>query len=143
MTTDRSIATDSTGPPVTSSDRYSTGNESAVTSQVNGAELVMENNGYPPFTEPHCTRVRRRVARSPKRCSETALWEGHPIGPGDVYLEWTEFPGGESGYADHAGHPVRMAECADCARRYGRAALLDSLARATAPDAPSRSVGKP
>lgn len=75
---------------------------------------------YPPFVEPPNTSVRRRVARTPKRCGE------HPIKRGDVYLEWTEFPGGEAGYADHAGHPVRMAECADCARRYGRAALLEA-----------------
>ena len=43
------------------------------------------------------------------------------IQPGDYYLMHTEFPGGDAGYADAAGHPVRMAECAECATRYGRA----------------------
>ncbi len=42
-----------------------------------------------------------------------------PIRPGDVYLEVTELPGGESGYADSAGHPVRMAVCASCACTHG------------------------
>jgi hypothetical protein len=46
------------------------------------------------------------------------------IQPGDLYIEWTEFPGGESGYADGAGHPVRMAECRECAERYGRGPLI-------------------
>ena len=77
------------------------------------------SGGYPPFVEPPCTRVVRRVARTPRNGC-------HPIKPGDAYLEWTEFPGGEAGYADYAGHPVRMAECGECARRYGRAALLDA-----------------
>lgn len=88
------------------------------------AQDSTDRNGYPPFVTPHHTRVVRRVARTPKRCSETWLFAGHPIKPGEVYLEWTEFPGGEAGYADSAGHPVRMAECADCATRYGRADLL-------------------
>lgn len=48
------------------------------------------------------------------------------IQPGDLYIEHTEFPGGESGYADGAGHPVRMAECRTCAERYGRKPLIDA-----------------
>lgn len=46
------------------------------------------------------------------------------IKPGDLYIEWTEFPGGDAGYADAAGHPVRMAECRRCAERYGRGKLI-------------------
>lgn len=75
------------------------------------------DGGYPLFQTPANTRVVRRVAR-------TQRYGCHVIKPGEVYLEWTEFPGGEAGYADYAGHPVRMAECADCASRYGRADLL-------------------
>lgn len=48
----------------------------------------------------------------------------HPIQRGELYVEHTEFPGGESGYADAAGHPVRMAECRACAERYGRGNLI-------------------
>jgi hypothetical protein len=47
------------------------------------------------------------------------------IQPGDVYLEHTEFPGDDMGWASAAGHPVRHAECAACATRYGRAHLLN------------------
>jgi len=42
-----------------------------------------------------------------------------PIHAGDVYLEVTELPGGESGYADDAGHPVRMVVCVGCACKSG------------------------
>lgn len=49
-----------------------------------------------------------------------------PIQPGELYIEHTEFPGGDSGYADGAGHPVRMAECSACAERYGRGHLFDA-----------------
>lgn len=47
-----------------------------------------------------------------------------PIRPGELYVEHKEFPGGEAGYADYAGHPVRMAECRACAERYGRGHLF-------------------
>ncbi|PJE24754.1 MAG: hypothetical protein CK431_04475 [Mycobacterium sp.] len=50
----------------------------------------------------------------------------HVIQPGELYIEWTEFPGGEAGYADMAGHPVRMAECRSCAERYGRGDLIEA-----------------
>jgi hypothetical protein len=50
------------------------------------------------------------------------------ISPGDRYLEHVEFPGGEGGYADSAGHPVRGAECGSCARLRGRGELLDGKA---------------
>ena len=62
------------------------------------------------------TVYRRRVARK--------AWPGcggycRTIQPGEVYLEVTELPGGESGFADSAGRPVRMAVCAPCAMRHG------------------------
>ncbi|MBB3752680.1 hypothetical protein FHT44_005192 [Mycolicibacterium sp. BK634] len=43
-----------------------------------------------------------------------------------MYIEHTIFPGADSGYADTAGHPVRMAECRGCAERYGRGHLIAS-----------------
>jgi hypothetical protein len=49
-----------------------------------------------------------------------------PIQPGDLYIEHTEFPGGEAEWANSAGHPVRMAECRTCAERYGRGHLIDA-----------------
>lgn len=68
------------------------------------------------------TTARRRVARKPHPCS----WgDCRTITPGEVYIEHTEYPGGDyTEYADTAGHPVRIAECADCATRYGRADVL-------------------
>jgi len=45
------------------------------------------------------------TARKPHRCN----WCGGLIVPGEQYVVATEFPGGEAGYADAAGHPVRMA----------------------------------
>jgi hypothetical protein len=63
--------------------------------------------------------TRRRVARKWRHCAS-----GHPIAPGQVYLEHKSFPGSDDGWGDAAGHPVRMAECADCATRYGRADAL-------------------
>ncbi|HEY9251573.1 MAG TPA: hypothetical protein VIP06_02860 [Nocardioides sp.] len=49
---------------------------------------------------------------------------GGVIRPGERYLMHVELPGGEAGYADSAGHPVQMAECARCATRDGRGELL-------------------
>ena len=46
------------------------------------------------------------------------------IQPGEYYIVHTEFPGGDAGYADSAGHPVRMAECSDCATRYDRGHMI-------------------
>lgn len=63
-----------------------------------------------------------RKAWAARRCG----WTSHPIKPGDVYLMHTEFPGGDAGYADAAGHPVNMPECADCATRYGRGDLIQA-----------------
>ena len=74
----------------------------------------------------HCTTAERRVARHVRICGASASYciGAGRIQPGEVSLMHTEFPGGESGYADAAGRPVRMAECVACATRYGRAALL-------------------
>ncbi|MFV8173774.1 hypothetical protein [Mycolicibacterium peregrinum] len=64
------------------------------------------------------TTMRVRRARKARRgcCG--------PIQPGEFYIEHTEFPGGESGYANAAGHPVRLAENRACAERYGRGPLI-------------------
>ena len=68
-----------------------------------------------------CVRTRVRRARKPRpACGGYCP----TIKPGDYYIEWTEFPGGEAGFADAAGHPVRMAECRSCAERYGRGHLF-------------------
>ena len=75
----------------------------------------------------HCATARPRTARKPHHCLSC-----YPlrltIAIGDRYLEHKEFPGGESGYADSAKHPVRAAECEVCARRNGRGDLLDGAA---------------
>ena len=57
------------------------------------------------------TTSRRRVARKVHAACGGCC---PPIQPGEVYLEAVEFPGGESGYATTAGHPVRMRVCAGC-----------------------------
>ncbi len=63
----------------------------------------------------------RRVARKTHLCS----WgDCRSIQQGEVYLVHTSFPGHDAGYADAAGHPVRIAECSECAARYGRSDLL-------------------
>lgn len=66
--------------------------------------------------DPHFREKARRARKTRYGC--------HVIAAGDLYIEHTEFPGGEAGYADAAGHPVRMAECRACAERYGRGHLL-------------------
>ncbi|MGW4325419.1 hypothetical protein ACWEKR_05955 [Nocardia sp. NPDC004573] len=60
-----------------------------------------------------CLRRARKVRRG---C--------HPIKVGEHYLEFTDFPGSDLGFADAAGHPVRLAECRACAERYGRGHLF-------------------
>jgi hypothetical protein len=59
----------------------------------------------------------RRIARKPRACAGYCP----PIQPGDVYLEHKIFPGHDT---IDVPHPVTHAECASCATRYGRAALL-------------------
>lgn len=62
------------------------------------------------------SRVRRARKRRRGCCG--------PIEPGELYIEHKEFPGGDAGYADAAGHPVRLTECRGCAERYGRGPLI-------------------
>jgi hypothetical protein len=70
------------------------------------------------------TVTRRRLARKRHYCDC-----GIAIAVGHVYLEHTAFPGlgDDAGYATAAGHPVRLAECAPCAKRYGRDDLLGDV----------------
>lgn len=60
------------------------------------------------------TKTVRRVARTNRRCR----WGDchRSIRVGEPYLHFVEFPGGESGYADYAGHPVSMDICHMCAK---------------------------
>lgn len=44
------------------------------------------------------------TARKVHECA----WCYGSINVGESHIIATEFPGGEAGYADHAGHPVRM-----------------------------------
>ncbi|SUA47240.1 Uncharacterised protein [Nocardia africana] len=46
------------------------------------------------------------------------------IRPGDLYLASKDYPGSDLGYADAAGHPVRIAECRQCAERHGRSDMF-------------------
>lgn len=52
----------------------------------------------------HCVEERRVTARMDHRCE----WCGGAIPAGASHIVCKEFPGGEAGYADAAGHPVRM-----------------------------------
>ena len=64
--------------------------------------------------------TRRRVARKTHHCNSG----DHPaILPGQPYLSGTVFPGHDS---NTTTVPMRLAECGDCATRYGRAHLLEA-----------------
>lgn len=66
-------------------------------------------------------KITRRRARRAHPC----CWgDCRTITPGETYLLHKAFPGDEAGYATNAGHPVTIAECSDCAKRYGRGDLL-------------------
>ena len=68
-------------------------------------------------------RTQRRVARKRWWCGC-----GREISIGDAHLEHTQFPGDDPGdYADAAGHPIRLRECAVCAARYGRGHLVEPI----------------
>ena len=61
-----------------------------------------------------------RVARKPHHCDSG----DHPvIKPGQPYLSGTVFPGHD---LIPTTVPLRLAECGDCAIRYGRAHLLEA-----------------
>jgi hypothetical protein len=62
----------------------------------------------------------RRVARKPHRCNSC---DSPAIKPGQPYLSGTVFPGHD---LIPTAVPLRLAECAACATRYGRAHLLES-----------------
>lgn len=70
-------------------------------------------------TSPDST-ARRRVARKSHRCNGC---DRRTIEPGDPYLSGTVFPGHDT---NTTTAPMRLAECADCAIRYGRSNLLES-----------------
>jgi hypothetical protein len=57
-----------------------------------------------PCRRGYRSEERHRKAARDHRCQ----WCGKAIPKGSEYVVATEFPGGESGYADTAGHPVRM-----------------------------------
>lgn len=63
----------------------------------------------------------RRTARKARRCDGCGL--AGKIQPGDAYLAGTWFPS-DDGFHYVKRVPVRLAECADCALRYGRGEIL-------------------
>lgn len=64
-----------------------------------------------PLTNTTTYRERIVTARKDRRCDNYPPCR-NGIKAGDRYLICTEYPGGESGYADTAGHPVRLHLCA-------------------------------
>ncbi|WP_026931200.1 hypothetical protein [Glycomyces tenuis] len=64
------------------------------------------------------TRPRRRIARKRHYCNGCGTTA---IAPGQPYLSGTVFPGHD---LIQTTIPLRLAECGDCATRYGRAHLL-------------------
>jgi hypothetical protein len=72
------------------------------------------------------SHIQARIARKPRPCGSFGCTR--IIASGEVYLVWTDYPGptDEMGYATQAGHPLRSSECETCARRYGRAHLVES-----------------
>lgn len=60
------------------------------------------------------TKYELLVARKRYRCDDYPASSADVIKPGDRYVLITEYPGGESGYATGAGHPVRMKSCLNC-----------------------------
>lgn len=58
--------------------------------------------------------VRIVTARKDHRCDEYPRCPHGGIRRGQQYQIHTEFPGGEAGYADSAGHPVSMKFCPLC-----------------------------
>lgn len=57
------------------------------------------------------TRYEIVTARRDRRCDDYPTSQWLSIRAGDRYLRITEFPGGESGWADNAGKPVRLHIC--------------------------------
>lgn len=73
-------------------------------------------------------RTRYEFVRSSidRPCDDYPQSSAINIRKGDLYLLCTEFPGGESGYADAAGHPVRLRLCMDCAPRWALEQMPES-----------------
>jgi hypothetical protein len=59
---------------------------------------------------------RRRTARKQHVCQWGSCPHDRTIQPGEAYFVLTEYPGGESGYADYARRPTRMNICGRCAK---------------------------
>jgi hypothetical protein len=66
----------------------------------------------------------------------------HRIKVGEYYLEGASMPGDDLGYADYAGHPVRLRECRACAERYGRGHLFPTPSSPETP-APGDEAARP
>lgn len=75
----------------------------------------------------------RRKARKAHRCDSCGT--GGKIQPGDVYLTHTSLAGDEFGYHEYGSgnRPRRSNECGECATRYGRAGLLNRVAKGDQP----------
>lgn len=71
----------------------------------------------PPGFDPRTTYELRR-SRTDRPCDDYPQSSAIVIRKGDLYVLCTEFPGGESGFADSAGHPVRLRLCMECAPRW-------------------------
>lgn len=73
-------------------------------------------------------RTRYEIVRSTidRACDDYPYSSAINIRKGDLYLLCTEFPGGESGYADSAGHPVQLRICMDCAPAWARDQVSDT-----------------
>lgn len=52
----------------------------------------------------HCSEERHVTTRKEYVCD----WCNKPIPKGSDCVVATEFPGGDAGYADSVGHPIRM-----------------------------------
>jgi hypothetical protein len=59
------------------------------------------------------SRERLVKARKQRRCEDYTC--RRTIEVGELYLLCTEYPGSDIGYADAAGHPVRLHICHECA----------------------------
>lgn len=85
-------------------------------------------------TYPHPDRrvlYELRTARKRYQCDDYPQSSADVIKPGDKYVLCTELPGGESGFADDAGHPVKLRLCVNCARLGTRLIPLHDTEEAT------------
>lgn len=68
-------------------------------------------------------KTERLTARKTHHCRTESRACTGPIGPGEVYLRHTAYPGHDALGLDCEA-PQSMAECAACARLYGRQAEI-------------------